>query len=756
LENQTKDFVFGPFELHARSRELYKHGVKLKLRPQPSLILMELLARPGDLVTREELRQKLWSSETFVDFEQSLNTSIKELRAVLGDSATAPRYVETIPRLGYRFIAKAQVMEAPAGNGSPARGKTNGDAVLARIPARTNGGRQGLGADGDLEVSEAATQSEAGEPAQRVRLQWQLGRIAKVIAGFAGVLLASLAIFRWLAPLPPPRVLQFTQLSHLGHVEPSGGLTTDGARIFFLKRDSDRFRLMQMPVSGGELQPFPSPFQSAQIADIAPDRSEFLVVQTTPSSSSSDGELWLLPSVGGSPRRLSNLSGRDPTFSPDGRDIAYCKEDGIYVCERNGSNAHKLVSLPSNSWGLAWSPDGKVLRFTLADEKNYEFSLWEVSRDGTNLHPLFPERRAPQFDCCGKWSTDGRYYFFTSNKGDPNVGIGSVWARREKGKLAGWFKPGPPVRLSVAPVSLGTLRPSADPRRFFLLGIANEQNELLRISPDKLSFSSVFGSTDGRAASLSPQGDWLAVILGDWTLWRSRPDGTERTELAMDSLTNKAYPNWSPDGRWIVFQGAKIGRPSNLYKVSVDGGPSEELLPNDKPHRTPDWSPDGASIVYSVPRDSNAEPKDESGFFLLNLKSHKTVRIPESEDMTDPQFSSDGRYLVGFIGGEKSTMMVFDFQTRRWKAVAHGSNFFHLRKASDGKYFYFQEIPSPGEPLFRMHVGDWKVERVMSFESILQGNVVRCRFAEVMPDGSPMVIAVRGGYEIYSLDLELP
>ena len=120
------------------------------------------------------------------------------------------------------------------------------------------------------------------------------------------------------------------------------------------------------------------------------------------------------------------------------------------------------------------------------------------------------------------------------------------------------------------------------------------------------------------------------------------------------------------------------------------------------------------------------------------------------------QLSSDGRYLVGFVGGEKSTMMVFDVQTRRWKTVAHGNNFYHLRKASDGKYFYFQEIPSPGEPLFRMHVGDWKVERVMSFESILQGNVVRCRFAEVMPDGSPIVIAVRGGYEIYSLDLELP
>jgi hypothetical protein len=99
--------------------------------------------------------------------------------------------------------------------------------------------------------------------------------------------------------------------------------------------------------------------------------------------------------------------------------------------------------------------------------------------------------------------------------------------------------------------------------------------------------------------------------------------------------------------------------------------------------------------------------------------------------------------------------MVFDFQTSRWQAVAHGNDFYRLRKTPDGKYFYFQDILSPGEPIYRMHVGDWKVERVMSFESILHGDVVRCRFAGMMRDGSPMVIAVRGGYEIYSIDLDL-
>jgi DNA-binding response OmpR family regulator len=81
LVKLSEGFSFGPFELRARSRELFKHGVKLKLRLQPFQILNELLGKPGELVTREQLRDKLWSSETFVDFEQSLNTSVKESSA---------------------------------------------------------------------------------------------------------------------------------------------------------------------------------------------------------------------------------------------------------------------------------------------------------------------------------------------------------------------------------------------------------------------------------------------------------------------------------------------------------------------------------------------------------------------------------------------------------------------------------------------------------------------------------------------------
>src|ERR1700686_2160750 len=96
---------FGIFEVDLRSGEVRKQGARIKLQEQPFLVLKALLGRPGEIVTREELRSQIWSADTFVDFDNSLNTSINKLREALGDSADNPRFIETLPRRGYRFIA---------------------------------------------------------------------------------------------------------------------------------------------------------------------------------------------------------------------------------------------------------------------------------------------------------------------------------------------------------------------------------------------------------------------------------------------------------------------------------------------------------------------------------------------------------------------------------------------------------------------------------------------------------------------------
>ena len=96
---------FGVFELDLRSRELRKKGVRIKLQEQPLQVLQLLLEKPGDLVTREELRQRIWPSDTFVDFEGGVYNAVKKLREALGDTAGTPRFIETLPRRGYRFLA---------------------------------------------------------------------------------------------------------------------------------------------------------------------------------------------------------------------------------------------------------------------------------------------------------------------------------------------------------------------------------------------------------------------------------------------------------------------------------------------------------------------------------------------------------------------------------------------------------------------------------------------------------------------------
>src|ERR1700693_4722963 len=105
---RTRGTRFGAFEVDLRSGEVHKHGIRLKLQDQPFRVLALLLEHSGDVVTREELRQKLWPADTFVDFDTGLNSAIKKLRDVLGDSAERPRFVETLPRRGYRWLAPVE------------------------------------------------------------------------------------------------------------------------------------------------------------------------------------------------------------------------------------------------------------------------------------------------------------------------------------------------------------------------------------------------------------------------------------------------------------------------------------------------------------------------------------------------------------------------------------------------------------------------------------------------------------------------
>ncbi|HEY2904804.1 MAG TPA: winged helix-turn-helix domain-containing protein, partial [Vicinamibacterales bacterium] len=118
-------FRFGVFEVDLRAGELRKRGVRVRIQDQPFQILSMLLERRGEVVSREELQKRLWSADTFVDFDLGLNKAINKIRDVLGDSAESPRFVETLPRRGYRFLAEVVVVgaapAAKAGTAAPIR-----------------------------------------------------------------------------------------------------------------------------------------------------------------------------------------------------------------------------------------------------------------------------------------------------------------------------------------------------------------------------------------------------------------------------------------------------------------------------------------------------------------------------------------------------------------------------------------------------------------------------------------------------------
>src|SRR5450432_4672499 len=127
-------YKFGEFEADLRAAELRKRGHRLKTQMQPFQILVALLERPGDVVTREEMRLRLWPEDTFVDFDHGLNTAVAKLREALGDSAASPKYVETIAKRGYRFLAEVEKVEETVASAGI---RTNALSDVASTPAAT-------------------------------------------------------------------------------------------------------------------------------------------------------------------------------------------------------------------------------------------------------------------------------------------------------------------------------------------------------------------------------------------------------------------------------------------------------------------------------------------------------------------------------------------------------------------------------------------------------------------------------------------
>ena len=709
---------FGLYEADLASRELRREGSRVKLQDRPFEILTILLDRPNEVVTREEFRERLWSADTFVDFDHSLNTSINRLRQALRDDAENPRFVATVGRLGYRFIA-------------PTTAVANGNSHLADTAA-------------PLPESIPAAN---GAPSPSLA-RFGTWRVA-IVLGITSVLAAAVIGAHRLFPSSPVRVLDIVRISHNTKLDPWGRVTTDGARLFFLERAGDHWNLMQVPATGGDAEPFSATYRNMRVVNVSPDRSQFLAF--TFAARVPDLPLWIVPIVGGPPRRVGNIVADDATFTPDGRGITFNGPDGIYQCERNGADVRKLVSLPGRSAHPVWSKDGQRLRFTLFDNIAETSSLWEVASNGENLHPILPGWPFGGHERGGRWSPDERYFFFESMQGDHQT----VWAVRDVANS--WLRETPqPVQLTFGPNGYGQPIPDDTGHSVFVWG-GQEHRDAVIYDQARGTFEPLLPNLKPGWLAFSPDGSQL-VYSRDGTLWRSRSDGSDQHPIASE-FTKVSYISWTSDGQRVLFS-AKRGRESTwrFFTIPADGGVPKEMVLGTGAYE-PVWSADGSSLFYSSQAFSGAASVSGSSIYLLDLNGSRTSKIRGSEDLIHPAPSPDGRFLAAVSetrSGELNHLKILDLKSENWQEIASGTLLTGGVWSHNSRYLYYQDLLAPEEPVFRFDLETRKSERVLDFAPLLHAGSIRCGFTGLAPDDSILAIITHGEGDLYRVDLDLP
>jgi Tol biopolymer transport system component/DNA-binding winged helix-turn-helix (wHTH) protein len=540
--NSSSSIVrFGRFEVNLQSGELRHAGQKLKLQEQPFQVLATLLERPGEVVTREELRSRLWPEDTFVDFDHSLNAAIKRLRDALGESADAPVFIETLARRGYRFIAPVNGFSAPGAVGIAAL-KRNKSFFLAR---------------------------------------------RSVVFGLASVLIAVLLWTAWRrVPSRPTEVIEHKLTSNSSeNTVSSAGISPDGKYLAYADNTGIYLKLIRT----GETHPIPLPPNfSTRVDDWFPDGTHLLVSREEQLGKAS---LWSISVFGGSPRSLAD-DASGGSVSPDGAHIAFRRVDlttydgllsrEVWVMRSDGTEPVKVAADKADGSQVGsptWSPDGKRIAYLRtkstydARTSSVEINEWQSARAET----LFSDNHLSP---AVHWLPDGRFiYALDWFYGSSQPGS-TLWTLplQQSGKIMGT-----PKQIGQGHGRVSHVTGSADGKALifrsdnwspnvYIGTLASDGAHVLahkRLTLDE-SLNLPFSWTPDSKAVL-----FISDRNGPAEIFKQASE-EHVAESVMASKEQLSVPRITPDGSEILYistpTAAGIEVPSTIFAIPVTGG----------------------------------------------------------------------------------------------------------------------------------------------------------------------------------------
>ena len=566
--------------------------------------------------------------------------------------------------------------------------------------------------------------------------------------GIAAASALAVGTMFWVqSPLPPPKLASRTQIT--GDGLPKTSVLSDGSHLYLSETLEGRHIISKVSMNDSPSSRPGRLFTEGVGYAMAPDRSSLLL--SVPEASRDT--LWAFSLTGAAPLRLQ-ATGRNATWAPDGRHIAYARNSTLWVANSDGTNGRELIAVEGTVFYPRFSPDGTRIRFSVSTplQNSSTSSLWEVRTDGTGLHPLFKGWHEPPGECCGSWTSDGRYFIFQLSQSRP-ANVTTLWAMAEAPSSQLYRKPSTsPVQLTSGPMSFGMATP--DPNRsgkVWALGV-QPGGEFVKYDTASKRLVPLLTGVSGTDLDFSRDGKWIAYVsIPQGTLWRCRINGSDCLELTSASQ-HVALPRWSPDGQKIAFMSVETGKTWKILLVPATGGTPQQVIAGDRNQVDANWSPDGTRIVFGDEW-SASNPAVQ----VLDLKTGRTSVIPGSQGLFSPRWSPDGRYLAA-LSIDFTRLMLFDFQANKWSPwlIEPAGAVSYPSWSADSTYLYFEDLVTGKDSIRRIKVGKDKPESVFLLENLERYPGPLGLWNGRTPDGAQVFVRDRSTQEVYGLDLDLP